>query len=219
MRSIIVQSVYLRMFYYRILKGRLREASLSSKLVKECLIGLIYIEMLGHDASFAYVNVVQLTASGDIMQKRVGYLAAGLMLSPDHEFRVMLVNQLQRDLSSSNILEISTALMAISKLLTNEMKPALIPSIRELLNHEHSSVRKKAIFALFSAYQLDPSSTFENMSEIGQRSLCDKSPEVMGASLTLLHALAKADPARHRYMVPSYIIILKQIFHTFDYYK
>ena len=61
-------------------------------------------------------QAVELTASQNLAQKRSGYLTAALTLSPNHEFRFMLVNQMQRDLSSSNMLEASAALTALCKL-------------------------------------------------------------------------------------------------------
>lgn len=106
-----------------------------ARKMKEFILRLIYVEMLGHDASWlvfvflfffcscylpsnkkcinirGYVIAVQQTASQDLAQKRAAYLACALFLSPDHEFRFMLVNQMQRDLASANILEISAALV------------------------------------------------------------------------------------------------------------
>jgi AP-4 complex subunit epsilon-1 len=64
----------------------------------------LYVEMLGQDASFAYIKAVELCASTSISQKRVGYLAAALCFSPNHEFRFMLVNQIQRDMKRYVIL-------------------------------------------------------------------------------------------------------------------
>ena len=61
-------------------------------------------------------QAVELTASQNLAQKRSGYLTAALTLSPTHEFRFMLVNQMQRDLNSSNMLEASAALTALCKL-------------------------------------------------------------------------------------------------------
>lgn len=61
-------------------------------------------------------KAVELTASQNLSQKRTGYLTAALTLSPNHEFRFMLVNQMQRDLSSSNMLEAAAALTALCKL-------------------------------------------------------------------------------------------------------
>ncbi len=66
---------------------------------KEFLVRLIYVEMLGLDASFGYIKAVEMTASQDILYKKTAYLCCSLCLSPDHEFRVMLVNQIKRDLS------------------------------------------------------------------------------------------------------------------------
>ena len=70
----------------------------SKKKMKELVVRAIYVEMLGQDASFAYIKAVELCASTAISQKRIGYLASALCLSPDHEFRFMLVNQIQRDM-------------------------------------------------------------------------------------------------------------------------
>ena len=193
-----------------VLKSKFQERGLSKAKLKECLVRLIYVEMLGHDGSFAYVHAIQLTASGNVLQKRVGYLCAALTLSPEHEFRFMLVNQLQRDLDSSNILEVSTALVAVCKLITEEMIPAVLPSVSKLLKHEKSLVRKKAALALERMYTLNPQS-IAHLTQDFRNLLCDKDPSVMAASLCLLHDLAKANPQANKDLAPSYVTILKQI--------
>ncbi len=66
---------------------------MARKKLKEFLVRLIYVEMLGHDGSFGYIKAVELCTSANILQKRVGYMTASLMLAPDHDFRFMLVNQ------------------------------------------------------------------------------------------------------------------------------
>lgn len=76
----------------------LKKTTFTKKKLKELVIRCFYVEMLGHDASFSYIKAVELCASTSIHQKKVGYLAAALCLCPDHEFRFMLVNQIQRDL-------------------------------------------------------------------------------------------------------------------------
>lgn len=43
--------------------------------MKELVVRAIYVEMLGQDASFAYIKAVEICASTNIMQKRAGYLA------------------------------------------------------------------------------------------------------------------------------------------------
>ena len=83
----------------KFLKKAVPQIGNSKKKLKELVVRAVYVEMLGQDASFAYIKAVELCASTNILQKRVGYLAASLCLSPEHEFRFMLVNQLQRDIN------------------------------------------------------------------------------------------------------------------------
>ena len=122
----------------------------------------------------------------------------------------MLVNQLQRDLDSSNILEVSTALVAVCKLITEEMIPAVLPSVSKLLKHEKGLVRKKAALALERMYALNPQSISHLLQDF-RNLLCDKDPSVMAASLCLLHNLSKANPQANKDLAPSYVTILKQI--------
>ena len=93
----------------------------SKKRAKEFMVRLLYVEMLGHDASFGYIKALEMTASASLYHKRTGYLVCGACLSPQHEFRFMLVNQMQRDLQSSHVLEICGGLLAASSLITPEI--------------------------------------------------------------------------------------------------
>ncbi|OQS01668.1 AP-4 complex subunit epsilon [Achlya hypogyna] len=195
----------------------------NKKKQKEFLIRLMYVEMLGHDASFGYIKAVEMTAATNLIQKRVGYLTCSLTLSPSHEFRFMIINQLQRDLQSPNHLEVCSALMAVCKLVTVEMIPAVQPMIMEALRHEIELVRKKAVMALHRFHQLNPDSVAD-MGDTLRRTLCDRDPSVMGAALCLLHDVAVVNPAAYKDLVPSYVSILKQITEhrlprEFDYHR
>jgi AP-4 complex subunit epsilon-1 len=175
------------------LKKGVTDRSLTSKRLKEYLIRVIYVEMLGHDASFGYMKAVELSASANLAEKRVAYLAAALCLAPEHEFRMMLVNRLQRDLQSANVLECSIALSASAKIITADMIPAVLPIVTGLLGHGQEIVRKKAVMLLQRFHALQP----DSVSHLGDKfraALCDRDPAVMGASLHVFYDLAKADP-------------------------
>lgn len=210
-----------------LLKKRLNEkgSTLTStnKKKKELLIRLMYVELLGHDASFGYIHAVQLTSSTNLKEKRVGYLACSLFLSPEHEFRFMIINQLNRDMQSTNWLEAAAALVAVCRLITIDAIPALLPTITKLLKHEMNIVRKKAAMAIHRCYQLDPDS-INHLIDSFRQTLCDKDPSVMSASLCLLHDLAIKDPSSQKDLVTSYVSILKQIAEhrlpkEFDYHR
>lgn len=107
---------------------------------------MIYCEMLGHDCSFGYIKCIevcplgkgelQLSACKNVYLKKVGYLAAASCIGPEHEFRFMVINMLQKvqivevshsqDMTSSDHTEVANALIATSMLITTEMIPAVI---------------------------------------------------------------------------------------------
>lgn len=205
------------------LKKKIIEPGMNKKKMKEYVIRSIYVEMLGQDASFAYIKAVELCASSNIGQKRVGYLAASLFFSPEHEFRFMLINQIQRDLNSSNQLECCAALSAVCKIITPDMIPAVLADIIKLLKHDMDYVRKRAVVAFHRMHQMDAEAV-QDHTDIIRRVLCDKDPAVMGASLVVLHDMIASNPLPFKDLVSSFTSILKQVTEhrlprEFDYHR
>jgi len=91
--------------------------------------------MLGHPSPFSYIHAVNLTSSSDIFYKQVGYLAISLCIPNTSELMLLLIAVIQKDLKSTNYLEVSAALTAASKVITNETLPALLNQIINLKNH------------------------------------------------------------------------------------
>jgi len=184
----------------------------SKKRAKEFLVRLLYVSMLGHDNSWGLIRAVEMAASSSLYHKRTGYLVCGACLPPDHEFRFMLVNQMQRDLQSSNILECCGGILACSSIITSDMVPAVSAEVTKLLNHDSATVRKKAIICLHRFYQLAPEVvTEEELRGHLEKVLCDKDPSVMGSSLNVMQAMATTNPSSLKHVVPSLVAILKQI--------
>jgi len=184
----------------------------SKKRAKEFLVRLLYVEMLGHDASFGYIKAVEMAASASLYHKRTGYLVCAACLSPEHEFRFMLVNQMQRDLQSANVLEVCGGILATTNLISGDMVPAVSGEVTKLLNHDSATVRKKAIIALYRFHHLAPEIvTDEEMCEHLRKTLCDKDPAVMGSSLNVINQMARIQPQPFKDLVPSLVSILKQI--------
>lgn len=40
--------------------------------MKECMVRLIYCEMLGYESSFGYIHAIKLAQQGNLLEKRVG---------------------------------------------------------------------------------------------------------------------------------------------------
>ena len=124
--------------------------------MKEALVRVMYAEMLGHDAQFGHIHAVNMTQQITLPAKRVGYLASAVCLHPGHELTTLIVNTLRRDVASSNHVEVCAALIAIPKLVSAEVLPALMQPVLALLEHSLETVRKKAVMVLHKFYSLQP---------------------------------------------------------------
>ena len=194
------------------LKAKIAEPSIPPKKMKEYLVRAIYIEMLGHDASFAYIHAINLTRSTSVQAKRIGYMTCALSLPQDSQLLILLVATLQTDLKSSNYLEASGALSAILKLVNSGMVHSLSDSVVKLVSSPNEIIRKKAIMALMKFTKLNPSLMNEYDVHF-RKALCDKDPSVMGASLNYFWDMLQEERLRPYYkdLIPSFVVILKQI--------
>lgn len=155
------------------LKRRLTDPDIPKRKMKEYIIRLVYVEMLGHDASFGYIHAVKMTHDDNLLLKRTGYLAVTLFLNEDHDLIILIVNTIQKDLKSDNYLVVCAALNAVCRLINEETIPAVLPQIVELLGHSKEAVRKKAIMALHRFHQKSPSSVshlISNFRKVGVQS-------------------------------------------------
>ncbi|XP_002519936.2 AP-4 complex subunit epsilon [Ricinus communis] len=192
------------------LKKRIVEPDIPKRKMKEYIIRLVYVEMLGHDASFGYIHAVKMTHDDNLLLKRTGYLAVTLFLNEDHDLIILIVNTIQKDLKSDNYLVVCAALNAVCKLINEETIPAVLPQVVELLGHSKEAVRKKAIMALHRFYHKSPSSVSHLVSNFRKR-LCDNDPGVMGATLCPLFDLITVDVNSYKELVVSFVSILKQV--------
>ena len=79
------------------LKRRISEPDIPKRKMKEYIIRLVYVEMLGHDSSFSYIHAIKMTHDDSLLLKRTGYLAVTLFLNEDHDLIILIVNTIQKD--------------------------------------------------------------------------------------------------------------------------
>uniref|UniRef100_A0A7S3UCP7 Clathrin/coatomer adaptor adaptin-like N-terminal domain-containing protein n=1 Tax=Picocystis salinarum TaxID=88271 RepID=A0A7S3UCP7_9CHLO len=204
------------------LKARLAQPKLDQSKIKEYIVRLMYVEMLGHDASFGYVFAVKATHENNLMAKKVGYLASAIFLNDDDELIFLMINTIQNDLRSDNLLVVCAALDTICNLCSEDAVPAILPLVLDLLKHPKEIVRKKAVLALHRMHETSP--YVEDCLDHFQEVLCDKDPSVMSAAICALHSLVAADSLAYKGLTTSFVTILKQVASgrlpkTFDYHK
>ncbi|XP_038078397.1 AP-4 complex subunit epsilon-1-like [Patiria miniata] len=193
-----------------LLKLKLQQPDTTVAKIKEYLVRIMYCELLGYTAGFSYISAIKLAQQGSLATKRVGYLAIGLFLHENHELILLLVNTLQRDLSSTNMLHNCMALTAVCKLIGSEMVPAVLPLVEEKLKHPKALVRKKAVLALRALYTKAPH-MLQNPDALFKQALCDRDSAVTNAALHIHSDLIKENPAANKQLVRPLVAVLRQV--------
>ena len=140
------------------------------------LLKLTYLEMFGHDMSWASFNVLEVMSSQKYPQKRVGYLAAVQSFRQDTEVLMLAENQLKKDLSSTSPPTISLPLVAIPHLLSAPMANSLLSDLLPRLSHSHPLIRKKTIVTLYRLALVYPETLRPAWPKLKER-LLDESEE------------------------------------------
>ncbi|XP_073733085.1 AP-4 complex subunit epsilon-1 isoform X3 [Callorhinus ursinus] len=179
-------------------------------MMKECMVRLIYCEMLGYDASFGYIHAIKLAQQGNLLEKRVGYLAVSLFLHENHELLLLLVNTVVKDLQSTNLVEVCMALTIVSQIFPREMIPAVLPLIEDKLQHSKEIIRRKAVLALYKFHLIAPNQV-QHIHIKFRKALCDRDVGVMAASLHIYFRMIKENPSAYKDLTGSFVTILKQV--------
>ncbi|XP_045385152.1 AP-4 complex subunit epsilon-1 [Lemur catta] len=192
------------------LKATVSAPTTTLKMMKECMVRLIYCEMLGYDASFGYIHAIKLAQQGNLLEKRVGYLAVSLFLHENHELLLLLVNTVVKDLQSTNLVEVCMALTVVSQIFPREMIPAVLPLIEDKLQHSKEIVRRKAVLALYKFHLIAPNQV-QHIHIKFRRALCDRDVGVMAASLHIYLRMIKENSSGYKDLTGSFVTILKQV--------
>ncbi|KAK3754940.1 hypothetical protein QZH41_019358 [Actinostola sp. cb2023] len=231
---------------FAVLTEKLGQPS-SSKQMREYLVRLIYCEMLGVDASAFHIHAINFAQQRNLHDKRVGYLSLSIFLHENHSLILLLINTLQRDLTSTNVLEMCYALSAVNKLINAEMIPTILQQVLALLDSKRDIVRKKAVMALHTIYKKSPS-LVPDINQRAIKALNDYDFSVSAASLHLLYDLImvgclgnqdctvkyeistymyvffQVDPAPYKKLVPTFVALLMKVIsgklhQDFDFHK
>ncbi|PKU48105.1 ap-4 complex subunit epsilon-1 [Limosa lapponica baueri] len=183
---------------------------MDQRLMKECMVRLIYCEMLGYESSFGYIHAIKLAQQGNLLEKRVGYLAVSLFLHENHELLLLLVNTVVKDLQSTNLVEVCMALTVVSQIFPREMIPAVLPLIEDKLQHSKEIIRRKAVQALYKFYLIAPNQV-QHIHDKFRKALCDRDAGVMAASLHIYLQMIKENSSGYKDLTGSFVTILKQV--------
>ncbi|KAI2643657.1 adaptin N terminal region-domain-containing protein [Xylaria nigripes] len=140
------------------------------------LLKLIYLEMFGHDMSWASFNVLEVMASPKYHQKRVGYLGAIQSFRPDTEVLMLATNLLKKDLTTSSTTTIALPIITLPHVITPSLALSVLPDTLPRLGHSSPAIKKKTIVTLYRLALVYPETLRAAWPKIKER-LMDRSED------------------------------------------
>ncbi|KUJ15578.1 Adaptor protein complex AP-3 delta subunit [Mollisia scopiformis] len=113
------------------------------------LLKLVYLEMFGHDMSWASFHVLEVMSSAKYLQKRVGYLGAVQSFRPDTEVLMLATNLLKKDLTSTSVTTMTLPIITLPHVITPSLAMSVLSDLLPRLTHSHPAIRKKTIVTLY----------------------------------------------------------------------
>ncbi|AQZ18704.1 APL4 (YPR029C) [Zygosaccharomyces parabailii] len=128
------------------IRTRLRDDHLPSEKRRKNIQKLLYLYILGEKTHFGQVECINLVASDDFADKRLGYLSAMLLLDESQDLLTLLTNVLNNDLNNNNKYVVSLALTTLGFLSSSELARDVFPDVENLLSHSRDPyLVKKAL--------------------------------------------------------------------------
>ncbi|KAK8218519.1 armadillo-type protein [Phyllosticta capitalensis] len=175
------------------------------------LLKLTYLEMFGHDMSWASFHVLEVMSSQKYAQKKVGYLAAVQSFRPDTEVLMLAENLLKKDLNSPQPTTIALPLMAIPHVINPSMANSLLSDLLPRLTHSHAATRKKTIVTLYRLALVYPETLRPAWPRIKERLLDDnEDPSVTSAIVNVVCELGWRRPQDFLPLAPRLFDLLVQ---------
>ncbi|KAK9479542.1 adaptin N terminal region-domain-containing protein [Lipomyces japonicus] len=171
------------------------------------VIKLAYLQMLGHDMSWASFHVLEVMSSAKFAQKRIGYLAAMQSFGQDTDVLMLTTNLLKKDLASRNHLDVALAISGISNIVSPSLARDLAEDLIKMMNHSKPYVRKKAVLVMYKIFLQFPEALRSSFPRLREK-LEDPEITVVSATVNVICELAKKHPKNYLPLAPQLFNIL-----------
>ncbi|KAH9049511.1 Adaptor protein complex AP-3 delta subunit [Lactarius hengduanensis] len=161
---------------------------------------LTYLEMLGHDMSWASFHVVEVMSSPKYHLKTVGYLAATQSFGPETDVLMLTTNLLKKDLTSSPN-DIAVGLNGLSNTVSPDLARDLSNDVVTMLSHSRPHIRKRAVIAVYKALIKYPEAAPFALTRLKEK-LEDQDLGVVAATINVLCELVRREPIEYLSLAP-----------------
>lgn len=153
---------------------------------------LLYLYILGEPTYFGQVECLKLLVSPSLPSKRLGYLAAMLILDENQEILTLLTNSLDNDLKSDNQYIAGMALATLGNVASPELAKDLYANVDSLLSSSTPYLKKKAAIVAAKLVKKEPDLA-EVFAEKLPNLLNDKNHGVSLGTLQLIKVVYASD--------------------------
>ncbi|KAI5849961.1 adaptin N terminal region-domain-containing protein [Tricharina praecox] len=171
------------------------------------ILKLIYLDMFGHDMSWASFHVLEVMSSPKFRQKRVGYLAAVQSFRLETDVLMLTTNLIKKDLFSPSVPEMSLAMNGLSHIVSPSLAADLAPDLVSKLTHSSPHVRKKAIPVLYKCFLQSPELLRTCWPRL-RECLNDEDSSVVSATVNVVCELARRNPKNYLPLAPQLFKLL-----------
>ncbi|KFA47081.1 hypothetical protein S40293_04608, partial [Stachybotrys chartarum IBT 40293] len=173
------------------------------------LLKLVYLEMVGHDMSWASFHVLEVMSSPKYHQKRVGYLGAVQSFRPDTEVLMLATNLLKKDLASTTPTVISLPIATLPHVITPSLALSTLADLLPRLSHSHANIRKKTLVTLYRLALVYPEALRAAWPKIKERLMDpDEDPSVTAAIINVVCELGWRRPHDFLPLAPRFFELL-----------
>jgi AP-3 complex subunit delta len=159
------------------------------------LLKLVYLEMVGHDMSWAAFHVLEVMSSQKYHQKRVGYLGAVQTFRTDTEVLMLATNLLKKDLTAASMTTITLPIATLPHLITPSLALSVLSDLLPRLSHSSAAIRKKTIVTLYRMALVYPETLRAAWPKIKERLMDkDEDPSVTAAIVNVVCELGWRRP-------------------------
>jgi len=167
---------------------------------------LLYIHMLGYPSQFGQMEVLKLIASANFAEKRIGYLALGMLLDESTEVLTLVQNCLKTDLRHRNKFVVGLALTALGNIASTDITRDLASEVDCHLKNTNPYIRKKAALCAKRIFVKVPE-LVEDFVERVLHLLADRNHGVLYTGVQLIAHLLEnfSEEYRKRFQKPSVV--------------
>ena len=114
---------------------------------------LMYLHMIGYDASWASFHIVEVMSQQTFRHKRIGYLAAEQVFKKNDprtkDFVLLSTNLLKKQLHSKNPYASGLAVNCVSNIVTKDLARDLLGDVTAMLESSNAYLRKKGVLVMY----------------------------------------------------------------------